>query len=46
MVAGEAGPSRVNNNGDNNNDDDDDYDDDDNFAFKRCCKPVVAIPDR
>lgn len=42
MVAGEVGPSRIN----NNSYDGDDDEDDDNFAFKRRCKPVVAIPDR
>lgn len=49
MVAGEAGPSRINKNSNDNkvdDDGDDDYNDDDNLTFKRRCKPVVAIPDR
>lgn len=39
MVAGEAGPSKVNSENNNNNDTND-------ILVKRHCKAVVAVPDR
>ena len=51
MIAVKAGSSRINDDADDHDDnDDDDVNDEDqsdqDFIVNRCCKTVVAIPDR